>query len=85
MFLAGWSLGASACIVGVGVSAGQTRPLASLFQIFVSFNCDTGARRAGRPSAPRGPNLLHQGLGHPTSTVPVEPNRKNCWPHVFPC
>lgn len=52
MFLAGWSLGAGACIVGVGVSAGQTRPLASLFQIFVSFNCNTGARTAGRPSAP---------------------------------
>lgn len=32
MFLEGWSLGASACIVGVGVSAEQTRPLASLFK-----------------------------------------------------
>lgn len=52
MFLEGWSLGASACIVGVGVSAEQTRPLASLFQIFVSFNCDTGVRRAEMPSAP---------------------------------
>ena len=51
-FLGGWSLGASACIVGMGVSAKQTRSLASLFQILVSFNYDMGARRAGRPSAP---------------------------------
>lgn len=54
MFLEGLVIGASACIVGVGLLAGQTRPLESLFQIF-SFKCDMGARRAGRPPVPKVP------------------------------
>lgn len=42
MFLEGLVIGASACIVGVGLSAEQTCPLDSLFQIFISFKCDMG-------------------------------------------
>lgn len=47
MFLEGWSSGASACIVGVGLLADQTRPLSSLSQIFISCAGDTEAGRAG--------------------------------------
>lgn len=49
MFLERWVSGASACIVGVGLSAEQTCPLTVFFKI--SFKCDTGVGRARRPPA----------------------------------
>lgn len=68
MFLGGWSLGASACIVGVGVSAEQTRSLASLFFKSLSVLAVTQGPGERGGHLPQRSYPAHQGLGHPTST-----------------
>lgn len=87
MFLEGLVIGASACIVGVGLSAEQTCPLDSLFQIFISFKCDMGGggKESKEATCLRQRSYpARQGLGYPTSTLPSTPNSKDCRPHFFP-